>query len=514
MSKGSDKAKYSRALFYYGINTVIISIIGFVANLLFVRYFGVKIFGQYTLLLSFISIFFSVSTLGLLSGIGRETAWYVSKKKNVGNFVLTIFIIILLASFLFSYPSVNYARQIIETKYNSPELFSPLISLGLIHLFIIVPAALLQIIFECYREIFPTLIVNSFSGFIRISLLAMSSICGFTLINAIIINYAVPNLIIFICLLIISIRFFKIKIDRKKNSETILHTKNVIIYSIKLLPVAFSELIIANTAFIIIGQKLSFESLGEYKVVYSIFTILSTFPILFGKVLFPTLSKLYFDEEYSSIYNYFKISLKVCISIFIPIIIVGIAFSKELLGIYEINNNAANYSLLIMLIANLIMAGSFVGSLLAAYNKPEKISLFLIFGAIVNLIFCIILIPKFGIIGASVSSLLGYLTTQVFVFRYSQKLMKKNLPIQIILKPLINGLVMLIAILLIKIGFDHVYFSVLSIIIGSTIYISLSIYFNPFTMEDIKNIREILNSINNNLTRKLLMKILNIIRYN
>ncbi len=515
MIRSAEKLRYSKAIFYYGINTGVLSLIGFLANLLFARYFGLKIVGQYTLLISFTSVFFAIVTFGLLSGISREATWYVANKKNMGGFLLAVYIVILLSTIFFAFPFGILAKHLLTTKYHSSQLFYPLLYIELVYIFVFIPLMLLKTSFECYRVIHPVVIGNLTSGIIKILILVFSFLVGYQIVTAITIIYFIPNIILFVIFFIYAYKLLGVRFHNFDIKETLLHLKNVINYSLKFLPVTFSELIIANIAYLIIGKYLNFSDLGEYKIVFSIFILLTTLPALVGKVLLPTLTQLYFKKKYESIYNYFVVSLKLSLTIMVPILVYIIIFSKDILSLYGIRSHEAQVSFIILLVANFLLSGNFIGSLLGAYDKPARISLYLLIGAILNLAFSFVLIPIFGIIGAAISSFICYLISQILLYKYSfNQLMKKNFSFKIYFLPLVHGLIMIILMMLINLLWLNITSNILSALLGGGVYLLLNMRYNTFTTEEIVQVKSVIDEIKSGPIKNSLMWILSAVKAN
>lgn len=508
-----DKVKYSKAFVLYGFNVAFTSVIGFLSNLLFTKYFGVKVVGQYTLILSFVSILFSISTFGLLSGVGREATLLVTKNRNMGGLLTITYLVIVLLTLILAIPFGKFVNNLLVSEYQSPELFVPLVFVATVHLLFVIPAALITTSFECHQKLRSPLVMNLISGTFKIILLLLSVHTGRQIISAISINYIIPSSLLFLLLLFSSLRSLKLDFGIINLNETIGHFKNVLNYSLRLLPVTFFELINANLTYLLIGHYLSVEMIGEYRVVFSIFTLIAVIPLIFSKIILPIITRLFFENKLNSIYNYFHIMLKFSLILLIPIVVGASVFSKEILFLYGINSHSAQISLVILLIATLVLSGSSVGSVLSAYNKPEIISLYLGAGAVFHLILSLIVTPRFGIIGASVSSLFGYLLTQYLIFRYAMKLMKKKVNINVLFRPMINGLVMAIVMISMRCFGGDVLFLICVFLIGFITYVIFSMRFNSFSADDFFHINSLVNTIKNQSIKNILTWMLLKINY-
>lgn len=70
-----------------------------------------------------------------------------------------------------------------------------------------------------------------------------------------------------------------------------------------------------------------------------------------------------------------------------------------------------------------------------------------VFGAIINVIFNIILIKIFGTVGASISSVIAEISILIFHFKYIKKIYKISDIFRVSIKPLVSGLMMIVFIL-------------------------------------------------------------------
>ena len=73
-------------------------------------------------------------------------------------------------------------------------------------------------------------------------------------------------------------------------------------------------------------------------------------------------------------------------TISVPLIIIFGFFTKQVLLIYNIDSQYLIICMWILLLTNIFLIGSSLGSVFSAYNRPELISLFLVLGSVLNLI--------------------------------------------------------------------------------------------------------------------------------
>jgi len=217
--------------------------------------------------------------------------------------------------------------------------------------------------------------------------------------------------------------------------------KKAVLYSLQLYPLMLAELILGNIAIIILSNSHSIESVGIFKILFNYYLVLKFIPEFFGRVIGPTLTKLYFDKDLPKIEIYYNFTFKISILFCSLMSIFFIGFIKNLLDIYNVYGSEYEYSMIILIGSNLVLTGSMIGGIYQAYNKPKFISLFVGLGSVTNLCLSIILIPKYGIIGACVSILSSNIISQIGLHYFALKKMK----IDIVIKKFFLSLVLVLS---------------------------------------------------------------------
>ena len=467
---------------------------------------GLDILGQYTIIISLVTVFFAFSSMGIISGISREAAIIAQTKKNIGGLFLISYFFIIIVSAVLSIPFMYYF-------YNyKVALFKPLLFASFAHLSITIPCMFFIQFYISYGKPKYIIIGNLAMGVTKILCLFCILYFSLNIINVITATYLIPFSAMLMVLIIYSKKILDFRFIISGIRDGFVHFKNVLSYSFRLLLVSIAEIINGQASILILAQNSSLQHIGEYKVIISIFTLLITIPALFGKVLLPALTKYYYENNYNSVYNYLMVSQKICFTIFLPIVISIISFSTQILGYYGIKSPDSTIGLIIVVFANLILSNSFIGSLLGAYNKPQKISLFLGIGATINLVLCFLLIPQYGIIGASSALLISHLVTQILVFSYAGKLMGKPLQLSLFVKPIINGVLMFLFFSITRsitsLGFP------LLLGLGLFFYIILSFKNNSINKNEYNQIIELVKTIKNRKIKFSIIFILNHLRIN
>jgi len=191
------------------------------------------------------------------------------------------------------------------------------------------------------------------------------------------------------------------KTEKVKNESY----KNMVLFALPMLLISSSHLINHNINVLILGRFLSEEMVGYYHIA-SKFTGL----ILFGLQAVNTVAAAKFSEFHSlSDKKSLKRSAKMAtmpvfvMAFFISLLL--ILFGKTLLSFYGEGFVQAYPVLVIGAVAKLINAGTgSVGWLLNMSGNQKLYMRIVVLSAILNIALNLILIPRFGIIGAAVSA--------------------------------------------------------------------------------------------------------------
>lgn len=187
------------------------------------------------------------------------------------------------------------------------------------------------------------------------------------------------------------------------------------------LPFAFASFlgaIMINTDLIMLGWMRSPEEIGFYSAAQKPIQLLYTMAGLFATSLFPIISKLSHGHQSAQIRNILEKTITASLFVAIPTAIVGIPLSGEIIGfLFGQEYLPASSSFQILLLTLIIIFPSvIVSNSLLAQNQQKKFITFSLIGAIGNILFNFLLIPKFGIAGSSASTLITQILANAFIW--------------------------------------------------------------------------------------------------
>lgn len=202
-------------------------------------------------------------------------------------------------------------------------------------------------------------------------------------------------------------RYFSIKNISIKKSTILLK------YSIPTIANTISWWITNASDRYIITLMLGVSANGLYSMACKIPSIMSLFTGVFSQAWQISAIKEYEKNElesfYSDIFEKYAFSLIISTSIVISIIKL---VSENMLDLNY--KNIWLYVPFLIISVKFSAISSFVGTIYTARKKNFMVTLSTIIGAMINIILNIILIPKFGINGASISTLVSYICVVAF----------------------------------------------------------------------------------------------------
>ena len=176
------------------------------------------------------------------------------------------------------------------------------------------------------------------------------------------------------------------------------------------LPIAFLGIIavfMLQTDILMLGFLKGPEDIGFYSAGQKIVQMLYTLPAIFATSVFPVLSRLIGKNEREKTKSVIEQCVGSINMIGIPIVVGGIVLAKSIIFfLYGAEYLPAVLSFQVLALTPLIIFPSyFVGNYVFAYDGHKKMIIPVISGSLGNIVLNAILIPPFGIVGASIATL-------------------------------------------------------------------------------------------------------------
>ena len=229
-----------------------------------------------------------------------------------------------------------------------------------------------------------------------------------------------------------------------------IHIKTLLPFLIFSLPMLLTDILSwivdASDKYIIV-HFLDLGNLGIYSASYKIgqIAIFSITPIAF--VLFPLITKFWEEAKFAKVNKFIDGSLKLYIIVALPIVIGIYQLSPYILNIIATSEFVINKGIVLMILLGFFFLGLSKIYQLTIYLK-EKTKYFIpiyVVAAIINLSLNFLLIPKMGIAGAAVSTLLSYFLIFIIIYFISQKMIPLKFNMFFFWKVLCASMVMFVS---------------------------------------------------------------------
>lgn len=196
--------------------------------------------------------------------------------------------------------------------------------------------------------------------------------------------------------------------------------RTVLPISIPLIPVFITEWVLSSVGIYFLEIYYSLEIVGSYSVLLSIASLVLTLRATLQFFWFSTCSNM-IKIKYQEFLIIFKETIKAYFFFSIIIIIFYGFYSYDIINILA-NQNYQNIknALYITVIGYILMVFSTIwNGVLYAVGKSKKISLCYLLSAIAVLLSAWILVPAFGIIGASISYFIGNFILFITMYKFA-----------------------------------------------------------------------------------------------
>ncbi|CAG7840798.1 lipid II flippase MurJ [Clostridium haemolyticum] len=254
--------------------------------------------------------------------------------------------------------------------------------------------------------------------------------------------------------------------------------------SIPFLVSGLLSMINCNVDSLIIGFTRSEYELGIYSSAYKIIFFLTNLIAVIFTPFFPLLISYYHEKDINNLEKVVENLCKIVVLIGVPVLIGGIILSKEIIILLfgqKYMKAYVPFIILLVYILVLFMRENY-GYSLNAWNKENKYLKSVIISALTNLILNLIFIPIYGIIAASITTLVSEVLNFFIMRKYSIKIVKTNY-ITNFIKVIIPVVLMAIVVL----GLKYFHINVMINIVLAIIVYFISIIITRYvTIDELK----------------------------
>ena len=397
-------------------------ILGYLLTLLIANLFGAKGLGDYILAITVLRLFTLLAKIGLDTTSIRFLASYASKEKWTSilyfrkQSVIILSFTSVIVSILMYFLSIPIS-DLLNTKAEYIE----------INAFFVLPMSFFMFHYQSLRGLKR---IAEFSFFYRVSQSLFSIISIIILYQFVGNDPKVPIYAYLVGLIIVSIlSFFSLRYCLKNRSEgkesaekEIMKYSTLLKISIPLMFAQSVQFIMAWTDKLMLGAMTNSEEVGIYHTAFKLSMFAAITLMSINSIASPKFAEMFAQNDMEGLKKVVHQSTKMIFWTSIPLVIIFFLFPGFFLGLFGEEFKVGATAFILLSCGRLVssFSGS-VGNILQMTGNQNIYALILLFGAILNIVLNLILIPKYGINGAAISSM-----SSLIVWNLSMVLVVKN----------------------------------------------------------------------------------------
>ncbi|MDQ0352758.1 O-antigen/teichoic acid export membrane protein [Alkalibacillus filiformis] len=500
---GSELKNVTKQSSIVFIGKILGLVFGLLFNLIAARFLGAEVYGQFTLIFTFISFFPMLALLGLQQGLVYYLPKMTEEKNyNYRNQIISIsYIFVLLVSLLFTILLITNSEWIGSLLNGSESDYSYIIKILSPLIILLVLSKLTQGVFRGIKDIKPFVINQDIIIPILkiISLTFALTLLGTTLETLVLSFYI--SIFIGVLYLIYKVHnkklFSRIKIDALKEY------KKVLIYSLPLMFTGFLGFISQKTDILMIGYFLTDEEVGVYRIALQIGTLSGFILVAFNMMFAPTISSLFHRGDMKELESMFKTITKWVVIVNLFAFSIILLLNDEIMYLFGEEFLIGSTVLVIIACGQLVNVG--VGSsgyilIMTGYSMYGMYINILI--VVINIVLNLMLIPNHGISGAAVASLVSVALANIIRLLLVYKLYRIHPYSFQYINAIFAVLISFVSVYFIKMVFTISYIVDLIIYVPITILLfSLVMYLFGLSNDDKFILYKIMDKIKGNKTK-------------
>jgi len=381
--------------------------IGYLLTLVIANLFGAKGLGDYVLAITILRLFTLLAKLGLDTTSIRFIASFASQNKWSSIFRFRKQVVIILSfstviASLLMYFLAEPIADLINTNYKYIKL----------NAFLILPMSFFMLHYESLRGLKR---IAEFSFFYMVSQ-ALFTIVSLLIIYQFITTSDVPIYAYFVSVIIVSIlSFLSFKYSVKKLSDSkesadleIISYANLLKISIPLMFAQSVQFIMAWTDKLMLGSMSTSEEVGIYHTAFKLSMFATVALMSINSIASPKFAEMYAKNDMKGLRKIVRQSTKMIFWTSVPLVIIFFMFPEFLLGLFGEEFKVGVNAFILLSCGKLFssFSGS-VGNILQMTGNQNILAKILFFAAILNIVLNLYLIPKYGIDGAALASVIS-----------------------------------------------------------------------------------------------------------
>lgn len=476
MEENQEYTTFGRQVGYIITANIAILLLGFIQIPILTKGLGATLYGTWSLITVTVSLIVPFAMLSFSTSIVRFLAAEKDKGRIRDDFLSACSIVFisgavfsLLLFFLSDFLAASIFKDVNSSFYI--KLASVLILLNSMH---VLPLAFLRM----RRRIGLYTILNLIYGASQVGLIIAAILLGYKL-TGVIAAVIISGILFSLITLLIIFRQTGLQLPRFS------HMKSYLKWGIPLTPNSAIMWIIRSSDRYMVSYFIGVTAAGIYGAAHTIGNYASFALMPLGTVLYPTISKHYDEERLDETRNYLKYSLRYLMMIAIPSAFGLSILARPVLQILTTPEFVPGSTVVpfVAFGAVLFCFYQICVYIIHLVGKTHITVRLLGTSAGLNILLNLILIPRLGIIGAAVATLIAYGVLGMLTLIVTRRYLKFDLSLPFILKSIFSSGIMTLCIWLIKP--ESIALVIISIFAGAAIYFALLLLIRGLSRQEI-----------------------------
>lgn len=387
-----------------------------VIALLLARWLGAEGYGLYVLAISAGSMFAGISLLGLDRAMIRYVAILARRKDRAGliGAIRLGLVMSLAAGVVLGFVLYLVAEPVAEGLFNEPALVPLLELMSILIPFLTASSVLIGIAQGFQRMDYSALAENVIQTMVRLALLGLLALIGFLDVFAAVVIFGLADVAATLALILLLRREWRHDYSGPTETEPRTDTGEILRFAFPLWLSGLLRRLRRNIESFLLGSLSTVSTVGIYSVVAKINLVghVSYLAILGG--VRPTLASLHDAGDKSALSAVYISATRWTLAVNLPFFLIIVMFPGELLGIFGTDFREGTAALVVLAVAELVNAATGVCQSMIDMTGHTRVKLFNSFlwmALAVGGGFA--LIPRFGVLGAAVASLIAIVAVNV-----------------------------------------------------------------------------------------------------
>lgn len=412
----------------------------FITAFILARLLGAKDYGMYSLALSATNIGVGMALLGLDAALIRYVAVMVGRKddESVWGTIQVGVSVAMLLSVVTGTILFGFAYPIADKAFHKSSL-APLLQVAAVMIPALTLSEVLASITKGFKRMdYPVIAQFVFQPVFRLIMIIIIAITGFNPFLAIV-TFGIADLGASLLMIYYLNRIYPLK---RALSPAKRDLKGLLVFS---LPVWLSGLMVqfqSNLQALVLGTMGSITGVGLFAIASQITAVSGHFTSSINVSSKPIVAQLHDQKDIKQLGQIYQTANKWAVMVQLPIFLIMVLYPGALLSIFGNSYIEGDVALIILAIADLMNVGTGMGGVILDMTGYTRLKLInSILRLVIYLGFDLLLIPRWGLIGAATAVMIGEGTVN-FLRLIQVYLLFKLLPFnQGFLKPVIAAMV-------------------------------------------------------------------------